>query len=102
MGKGYINIEFKEEINDTNSFLEEQTFDLEFLNDDDKPKGYWLHLGEAILFFRGNNIVDILNNIKEETRKHHNEVEIQQQIRMEADRFIEKETWNAIDNTMEK
>ncbi|HZG60997.1 MAG TPA: hypothetical protein VEY68_11120 [Anoxybacillus sp.] len=99
---GYINLEFEDRFTIENGFIEEQLLHLCFKYDDDKPRGYWLHFEGINLFFEGKGIVDILDNIKEETEKRIRQEKLEAQFREEADRFIDKETWASIDNMMEK
>lgn len=101
-GKGYINLEFYEDIEKEHGFIEQQTYDLHFSYDHDKPKGYWVKIGEATLFFYGKQIEDILDNLKLEVKRYREEQEQSYELRTEADQMIPKEVWESIDNMMEK
>lgn len=102
---GYINLEFKEDITMPNGFLEEKTYDLAFTYDNDRPKGYRLDLGEAQIFFYGDKVKEILENIKEETKDYNKKKILEQEARAaiaDNDQFHSKEFWDSIDNMMEK
>lgn len=98
---GYINLEFP----DLSSLEEEgieDSCELDFVYDYDKPTGYWLRIGEATLFFHGDKVKELLETIEEETKKQLEKEEREYERRKEADRFISKEVWASIDNMMEK
>lgn len=99
---GYINFEFHDNWEVPNGLIEEQAFDLEFSYDRDKPKGYWLRLGDATFFFHGNRIVSLLENLQEEIRIYEEKHEKEVEFRREADKDIPGEVWASIENMMEK
>ena len=99
---GYINFELPELtfFKDGNPYEEGYTF--EFKPEYDKPKGHWLHLGSTTLFFYGDKVLEVLRDIKEVTNNFVLEKETEYRLREEADRYVPKEAWIAIEDRMEK